>query len=242
MSEILPPGPAAGLRTHWCGELRAADIGTEVSLCGWVENRREHGEHLAFIDLRDRTGITQCVVAKAHDLRNEYALRISGTVRARFEGATNDKLATGEIELQDCTVEVLSRSEPPPFPIHERTEPGGGSPAPMRIRRVSSVSILSTTRPGAWNTRTALFCMTGDMMLGRPRVMQRSNVSRSVIQSMSAVFTQLDLPALSRASAAGVSGGSRPLSGSTISEVRRPSRCVRTQSARPAILPTTSLS
>ena len=122
MSQILPPGPAAGLRTHWCGELRASDIGTQVSLCGWVENRREHGEHLAFIDLRDRTGITQCVVARAHDLRSEYALRITGTVQARFEGATNDKLATGEIELQDCTVEVLSASEPPPFPIHERTE------------------------------------------------------------------------------------------------------------------------
>jgi len=122
VSEILPPGPAAGLRTHWCGELRATNIGEDVSLCGWVENRREHGEHLAFIDLRDRTGITQCVVSKAHDLRSEYALRISGTVRARFEGATNEKLATGEIELQDCTVELLSASEPPPFPIHERTE------------------------------------------------------------------------------------------------------------------------
>ncbi|MFP5320601.1 MAG: aspartate--tRNA ligase [Acidimicrobiia bacterium] len=122
MSEILPPGPAVGLRTHWCGELRASDIGEEVSLCGWVENRREHGEHLAFIDLRDRTGITQCVVSKAHDLRSEYVLRITGTVKARLEGATNDKLATGEIELQDCTVEVLSTSEPPPFPIHERTD------------------------------------------------------------------------------------------------------------------------
>jgi len=122
VSEILPPGPAVGLRTHWCGELRASDIGQEVSLCGWVENRREHGEHLAFIDLRDRTGITQCVVSKAHDLRGEYVLRITGTVTARFEGATNDKLATGEIELQDCTVEVLSTSEPSPFPIHERTD------------------------------------------------------------------------------------------------------------------------
>ncbi|HEU5085611.1 MAG TPA: aspartate--tRNA ligase [Acidimicrobiales bacterium] len=122
MTEILPPGPAVGLRTHWCGELRASDVGTEVSLCGWVENRREHGEHLAFIDLRDRTGITQCVVSKAHDLRSEYVLRITGTVKPRLEGATNEKLATGEIELQDCTVEVLSTSEPPPFPLHERTD------------------------------------------------------------------------------------------------------------------------
>ena len=120
--EILPTGPAVGLRTHWCGELRASDVGATVTLCGWVENRREHGEHLAFIDLRDRTGITQCVVSQAHDLRSEYVLRITGTVRARLAGATNDKLATGEIELQDCTVEVLATSEPPPFPIHERTE------------------------------------------------------------------------------------------------------------------------
>jgi len=122
VTEILPPGPAVGRRTHWCGALRAADVGKVVSLCGWVENRREHGEHLAFIDLRDRTGITQCVVSKAHDLRSEYVLRITGTVTPRLEGATNDKLATGEIELQDCTVEVLSTSEPPPFPLHERTE------------------------------------------------------------------------------------------------------------------------
>ncbi len=122
MTEILPTGPAAGLRTHWCGELRASDVGTQVTLCGWVESRREHGEHLAFIDLRDRTGITQCVVAKAHDLRNEYVLRISGTVQHRIEGTVNPKLPTGEIELQDCTVEVLSTAEAPPFPIHERTD------------------------------------------------------------------------------------------------------------------------
>ncbi len=119
MTEILPPGPAAGLRTHWCGELRASDIGKTVSLTGWVENRREHGEHLAFIDLRDRTGITQCVVSKAHDLRGEFVLRITGTVEARLEGATNDKLPTGEIEIQDTTVEVLSTSTPAPYQLRD---------------------------------------------------------------------------------------------------------------------------
>ena len=118
----VPHGPAVGLRTDWCGDLRTDHIGREVSVCGWVESRREHGEHLAFIDLRDRTGIVQCVVSNAHDLRGEYVLRITGTVKARIEGTVNPNLATGEIEVQDCTVEVLSSSQPTPFPIDERTD------------------------------------------------------------------------------------------------------------------------
>jgi aspartyl-tRNA synthetase len=113
-------GEAVGLRTHWCGELRAGDAGAEVSLCGWVARRREHGEHLAFVDLRDRTGVVQCVVDGAADLRNEYVVRITGTVRARPEGTANPGLDTGEIEVGDCTVEVLSTAEPPPFPVDDR--------------------------------------------------------------------------------------------------------------------------
>jgi aspartyl-tRNA synthetase len=115
-------GEAAGLRTHWCGELRAADAGTEVSVCGWVARRREHGEHLAFIDVRDRTGVVQCVVDGAADLRNEYVVRVTGTARARPEGTTNPGLATGEVEVGDCTVEVLSAAEPPPFPVDDRRD------------------------------------------------------------------------------------------------------------------------
>ncbi len=115
-------GPAAGLRTHWCGELRADHVGQQVSVTGWVENRREHGEHLAFIDLRDRSGLVQCVVSNAHDLRGEYVLRITGTVKPRIDGTINAKLPTGEIEIQDATVEVLSKSAPSPFPIDDRTE------------------------------------------------------------------------------------------------------------------------
>jgi aspartyl-tRNA synthetase len=113
-------GEAVGLRTHWCGELRAGDAGAEVSLCGWVARRREHGEHLAFVDLRDRTGVVQCVVDGAADLRNEYVVRITGIVRARPEGTANPGLDTGEIEVGDCTVEVLSTAEPPPFPVDDR--------------------------------------------------------------------------------------------------------------------------
>src|SRR5690348_5971884 len=104
------------MRTRWCGELRAADIGQQVALCGWVARRREHGEHLAVVDLRDRTGVVQCVVDGASDLRSEYVVRITGTVRARPEGTTNDHLATGEVEVGDCTVEIQNVAEPPPFP------------------------------------------------------------------------------------------------------------------------------
>ena len=110
------------LRTDYCGSLRRDDAGREVSLCGWVASRREHGEHLAFVDLRDHTGLVQCVVDGAHDLRSEFVLRITGTVRGRPEGTINPDLATGEIEVGDCTVEVLSESEPPPFPITDRVD------------------------------------------------------------------------------------------------------------------------
>ena len=110
------------MRTDYCGRLGRADIGREVTVCGWVSRRREHGEHLAFVDLRDRTGIVQCVVDHAHDLRSEYVLAVTGTVRERPEDTANLDLATGEIEIGDATVEVLSRSEPPPFQIDGRTD------------------------------------------------------------------------------------------------------------------------
>jgi aspartyl-tRNA synthetase len=110
------------MRTHTCGELRVDHVGERVTLCGWVARRREHGEHLAFVDLRDHTGITQCVVDGAHDLRNEYVLRVTGTVRHRPEGTANEALPTGEIELGECEVEVLSAAQPSPFPIDERAD------------------------------------------------------------------------------------------------------------------------
>ena len=76
---------ATGLRTHGCGDLRADDIGTDVALCGWVARRRDHGG-VAFIDLRDASGFVQVVIndeAVAHPLRNEFCLRVSGSVRRR---------------------------------------------------------------------------------------------------------------------------------------------------------------
>ncbi|MDQ3680573.1 MAG: aspartate--tRNA ligase [Actinomycetota bacterium] len=110
------------MRTSYCGALTAADVGATVVLCGWVASRREHGEHLAFVDLRDHTGVVQCVVDHAHDLRSEYVLRVSGTVRARPPGTENPSLATGVVEVGDCEVEVLSTAEPAPFPVTDRTE------------------------------------------------------------------------------------------------------------------------
>src|SRR4051812_42184162 len=110
------------MRTDYCGELRLADARRRVALCGWVARRREHGEHLAFIDLRDHTGMIQCVVDGAHDLRSEYVVRIVGEVRIRPEGTVNPQLPTGEVEVADCEVEVLSEAEPPPFPLDERVQ------------------------------------------------------------------------------------------------------------------------
>ncbi|HEX2850863.1 MAG TPA: aspartate--tRNA ligase [Acidimicrobiales bacterium] len=110
------------LRTDHCGSLTSADIGRTVTLCGWVARRREHGEHLAFVDLRDFTGVVQCVVNEALDVRNEYVLQVTGTVRARPEGTVNANLATGEVEIGDCEVEILNTAEPPPFPVTDRVE------------------------------------------------------------------------------------------------------------------------
>ena len=110
------------MRTHMCGELRPEHAGQEVSVCGWVASRREHGEHLAFVDVRDHTGLVQCVVDGAHDLRSEYVVCVRGTVRIRPEGTANPNLSTGDVEIGDCTVEILNVAEPPPFPIHDRVD------------------------------------------------------------------------------------------------------------------------
>ena len=93
------------LRTHHAGELRAANVGQEVVLAGWVAKRRDHGG-VAFIDLRDASGIAQVVVrdevlasSGAHDLRNEFCIKVTGVVEIRPEGNANPDLPTGEIEV-----------------------------------------------------------------------------------------------------------------------------------------------
>ncbi|HUV18562.1 MAG TPA: aspartate--tRNA ligase [Ilumatobacteraceae bacterium] len=113
---------ATSMRSHLCGELRPDHIGQTVSVCGWVGRRREHGEHLAFVDLRDHSGIVQCVINDDVDVRSEYVLRVTGVVRERPEGTVNENLPTGRIELGECQVEVLRKADPPPFPIDARAD------------------------------------------------------------------------------------------------------------------------
>ena len=116
----IRPDRARGMRSDYCGELTVGDVGREVVVCGWVSTRREHSQHLAFVDVRDRSGVIQCVVDGAADLRSEYVVRISGTVTARSDETINAKLPTGTIELKNCSVEILNAAEPPVFPIVER--------------------------------------------------------------------------------------------------------------------------
>ncbi len=113
---------STAMRTHMCGVLDVSHIGQTVSICGWVGRRREHGEHLAFVDLRDHSGVVQCVVDNNVDVRSEYVIRITGVVRARPEGTVNAGLPTGAVEIGECVVEVLNSAEPPPFPVDARAD------------------------------------------------------------------------------------------------------------------------
>ena len=122
MTDRPTPDYTTSMRSTRCGDLRADDIGSEATLCGWVDSVREHGEHLAFVDLRDRSGVVQVVVDGAHDLRSEFVLQVTGTVRARPDETANEALATGMVEVEAAEVTILARSEPPPFPIDDRTD------------------------------------------------------------------------------------------------------------------------
>jgi aspartyl-tRNA synthetase len=110
-------------RTHTCGQLRAGDAGQQVVLMGWVNRRRDHG-NLIFLDLRDRTGISQVVLdkdlapvghEKAEHVRPEYVVAVKGTLRRRDAGAINPKMPTGEVELVADELLVLNDSRVPPF-------------------------------------------------------------------------------------------------------------------------------
>jgi aspartyl-tRNA synthetase len=113
---------ATSLRDLLCGSVNEDHIGERVSVCGWVAKRREHGEHLAFLDVRDRSGVVQAVVEGSVDARSEYVVRVTGTVTPRPEGTVNDRLSTGAVELSDCQVEILSLAEAPPFQLDDRVE------------------------------------------------------------------------------------------------------------------------
>ena len=110
------------LRTNYCGEINKDHVGQTVTVAGWVDTRRVHSEHLAFVDVRDHTGVVQVVVDEKVDVRSEYVVAVTGTVRARPDGMVNAELASGEIEIFDTTVEVLNPAEPPPFQVNGRQE------------------------------------------------------------------------------------------------------------------------
>ncbi len=114
-------------RSHHCGDLRKADAGKTVTLCGWVSKRRDHGG-IIFIDLRDRHGLVQVVIDSAHDskdfhkaegVRSEYVLQVTGLVRERSEETVNPHLPTGEVEVVVKDLNVLNPSKTPPFYIQD---------------------------------------------------------------------------------------------------------------------------
>jgi len=119
------------MRTHYCGKLDKNLVGEQVTICGWVHSRRDHGG-VIFLDMRDIFGIAQAVFnpenvdvfALADKVRSEYLLKITGTIRLRPEGATNPNMISGEVELLANQITVLNTSETPPFPLGEYSEVG----------------------------------------------------------------------------------------------------------------------
>ena len=123
------------LRTRMAGSLRSEDIGSSVTLTGWVDRRRDHGG-IAFIDLRDASGIVQVTVREevAHELRNEYCLQVVGVVRERPDGNANAALSTGEIEVEAADVVVFNPSAALPFQVSEHADEQAGEEARLKYR------------------------------------------------------------------------------------------------------------
>ena len=119
------------MRSHYCGAVNEQHIGQEVTICGWVHRRRDHGG-VIFLDMRDREGIAQIVFdpdtvesfASAERVRSEYVLQIKGLVRARPEGTINKDMATGRIEILGKDLTILNASETPPFPLDNYIDVG----------------------------------------------------------------------------------------------------------------------
>ena len=146
------------MRSHLCGAIDAASVGQDVSLCGWVQRRRDHGG-VIFIDLRDRTGLVQVVMdpdrpeqfSVAETVRNEYVLRASGRVRARPEGTQNPELPTGAVEVLGYDIEILNASDPLPF---QPEDDDTGEAVRLRYRyldlrsqRMQNLSLIHISEP-----------------------------------------------------------------------------------------------
>ena len=119
------------MRSHYCGQLNESLDGQEITLCGWVHRRRDHGG-VIFLDVRDREGLAQVVFdpdraetfAAADKVRSEYVVKITGKVRLRPAGAVNPNMASGAIEVLGYELEVLNEAETPPFPLNEYSDVG----------------------------------------------------------------------------------------------------------------------
>ena len=118
------------VRDKGCGEIRESDKGQNLTLCGWVFRRRDHGG-LIFIDLRDRSGVLQAVFSPdvsadahklAHDLRSEFVISVSGEIRQRPEGTENPGMPTGAMEMYVNSLEILNESSPLPFTIEDAAD------------------------------------------------------------------------------------------------------------------------
>lgn len=169
------------MRSRNAGTLRSGDVGSSVTLAGWVASRRDHGG-VAFLDLRDASGIVQVVVHDpevAHGLRDEYCLRIVGTVAARPEGNENPDLPTGSIEVMSTEVEILSVSAPLPFPIDDRVTVGDE----LRLK----YRYLDLRRQSA-----------GDALRMRSKVNQ---IARNVLLDLD--FVEIETPTLTRSTPEG---------------------------------------
>ncbi|WP_394262391.1 aspartate--tRNA ligase [Trueperella sp.] len=123
------------LRTRMAGSLRKEDIGSTVTLTGWVDRRRDHGG-IAFIDLRDASGIAQVTIREevAHELRSEFVIKVTGTVNARPEGNANASIPTGDIEVEATEVEVLNSAAALPFQVSDHAEDSGSVNEEVRLK------------------------------------------------------------------------------------------------------------
>ncbi|HUA30182.1 MAG TPA: aspartate--tRNA ligase [Streptosporangiaceae bacterium] len=152
------------MRTHDAGSLRLTDEGQDVTLAGWVARRRDHGG-VVFIDLRDASGVVQVVFRQedvAHDLRAEFCVLVTGTVRARPAGNENPELATGDIEVAVTDIEVLSESDPLPFQIE------GAAELNEEVRlRYRYLDIRRAEMSAALRARSAAAYLVGDVMRQR---------------------------------------------------------------------------
>ena len=118
-------------RTTYCGLVRSAHIDEEITICGWVDRRRDHGG-VIFLDMRDREGIVQVVFDpdagkffdQADKVRSEYVLRVTGKVRARSEATVNANMGTGEIEVYGTHLEILNAAVTPPFQLDDHVTVG----------------------------------------------------------------------------------------------------------------------